>query len=121
MPIPLAVVVPQSTIIISIAESLFLLFVLQMTDSPKPAFGSGPFSQSGFGNKPSGGFSGGSFSAQGGSVASSGFGFGASPSSGINCLNCIFPSPLSFFSFDGALFGPFEVKLEVFFLLVHMI
>lgn len=83
-----------------------------MTDSPKPAFGSGPFSQSGFGSQPSGGFSGGSFSAQGGSVASSGFGFGASSSSGINCLNCIFPSPLSSFTFDGGFYRPFEVKLD---------
>ena len=52
-----------------------------MTDSPKPAFGSGPFSQSAFGTQSSGGFSG-SFSAQGGTVAASGFGFGASSPSG---------------------------------------
>ena len=53
-----------------------------MTDSPKPVFGSGMFSQSGFGTQSSGGFSGGSFSAQGGTVAASGFGFGALSPSG---------------------------------------
>ena len=53
-----------------------------MTDSPKPVFGSNLFSQSGFGTQSSGGFSGGSFSTQGGSVAASGFGFGASSPSG---------------------------------------
>ena len=58
-----------------------------MADSPKPAFGSGPFSQSGFGTQSSGGFSGGSFSAQGGTVAASGFGFGASSPSGKHTCN----------------------------------
>ena len=58
-----------------------------MTDSPKPVFGSGLFSQSGFGTQSSGGFSGGLFSAQGGTVAASGFGFGASSPSGKH--NCI--------------------------------
>ena len=53
-----------------------------MTDSPKPAFGGGPFSQSTFGTQPSSGFSGGSFSTQGGTVAASGFGFSASSPSG---------------------------------------
>ena len=59
-----------------------MLFVFQMTDSSKPAFGGAPFSQSGFGTQSSGGFSGGSFSTQGGSVAASGFGFSASSPSG---------------------------------------
>lgn len=45
---------------------------LQASDSSKPSFGSGPFSQSGFGSQSSGGFS-----SQGGSVMASGFGFGA--------------------------------------------
>lgn len=58
-----------------------------MTDSPKPVFGSGLFPQSGFGTQSSGGFSGGSFSAQGGTVAASGFGFGASSPSGKHNYN----------------------------------
>lgn len=60
--------------------------ISQMGDSTtKPAFGSGPFYQSGFGSQSSGGFSGGSFSAQGSSVVASGFGFGASSPSGKGC------------------------------------
>jgi len=67
-----------------------------MTDSPKPAFHGGPFSQSGFGTQSSGGFSGGSFSAQGGTVAASGFGFGASSPSGKHNRNLhLFPFKVS--------------------------
>lgn len=46
------------------------------------SLGGGPFSQSGFGSQSSGGFTGGSFSTQGGSVLSSGFGVGTASSPG---------------------------------------
>ena len=59
---------------------IVVMFV-KASETPKPAFGSVPFSQSGFGSQSSGGFSGGSFSSQGGGVLASGFGFGGGASS----------------------------------------
>ena len=68
------------SVVIYYFDAVFMF--IQASDTSKPAFGSGPFSQSGFGFQSSGGFSGGSFSSQGGSVQASGFGFGAASSIG---------------------------------------